>query len=327
MRPTHHGRTVSGVTIVDRDQLLASAKDFADRALRAYLEDDARITLTNAAFSMEHLSKAYLYSLHPALLMEIRNGQLDSLLHLVGHGAKAKKAFPRTISAKEALARVEHVLPALRAPKADLAQLVDVRDGVVHVGYLTVTNTREILTAFLRYANELYDELKVDAGDRWGHHAELVDSRISQALTEIQRDVLQRIAAARLRITELLEKIPEDEHVSVMAARQSQSILIFMTSTQRRADVTCPVCDDEYASYVGEPDYDVDVDVEPDGQGGYTSYIAGASCTLIVERFLCGACELRLEGPDELEAAGLDKFVEDFVDPNPEDYDRDTLGI
>jgi hypothetical protein len=76
MRPTHHGRTVSGVTIVDRDQLLASAKDFADRALRAYLEDDARITLTNAAFSMEHLSKAYLYSLHPALLMEIRNGQL-----------------------------------------------------------------------------------------------------------------------------------------------------------------------------------------------------------------------------------------------------------
>ncbi|MBA9003060.1 hypothetical protein [Thermomonospora cellulosilytica] len=308
------------MTIVDRDQLLTSARDFADRALRAYLEDDTRVILANAAIAMEHLSKAYLYSLHPALLMELRNGQLDSLLHLVGLGAKARKLqHPKTISAKEALARVEHVLPTLRAPKTQLSQLVEVRDGVVHVGYLTTENTREILTAFLRYANELFEELEVGAGDRWGIHAELVDSLISHALTEIERDVRHRVAAAKLRITELLKRIPEDEHGPFMVARQAQTPLIFVTPTQRRAAATCPACKDEEASYFGEPDYDVDVDVEPDGRGGYMSYIAGAYCTLVIERFVCGCCELRLDGPDELEAAGLDKFVENYVDS--EDYE------
>ncbi len=101
-------------------------------------------------------------------------------------------------------------------------------------------------------------------------------------------------------------------------ATQSHSALIFTTSTQKRAEVTCPVCDDEYASCIGEPEYDVDV--EPDGQGGYTSYIADATCTLIIARFVCGSCELRLEGPDELEAAGLNKFIDDYADPDPQDY-------
>jgi hypothetical protein len=72
------------VTAIDQQQLLESARDFAERALNACLEDDTRVILANAAFSLEHLCKAYLYGMHPALLMELRNGQLDSLLHLVG---------------------------------------------------------------------------------------------------------------------------------------------------------------------------------------------------------------------------------------------------
>ena len=71
---------------VDRDQLLASAKYFAERALSAYLENDTRVILVYAAFSMEHLSKTYLCDLHPALLAEFRNGQVDALLHLVDLG-------------------------------------------------------------------------------------------------------------------------------------------------------------------------------------------------------------------------------------------------
>lgn len=70
------------------------------------------MVLTDAAFSLEHLAKAYLCELHPTLLMEIRNGQFDSLLHLAGHGSRARKLqFPRTISGREAIARVEQVLP------------------------------------------------------------------------------------------------------------------------------------------------------------------------------------------------------------------------
>ena len=91
--------TVTQVTTIGRDQLLESAKDFADRSLRAYMDSDSRVILQNAAISMEHLSKAYLASLSPVLLMEIKNGQLDSLLHLAGLGEKAKKGSTPGLSA------------------------------------------------------------------------------------------------------------------------------------------------------------------------------------------------------------------------------------
>jgi hypothetical protein len=116
---------------------------------------------------MEHLSKAYLASLNPVLLMEIQNGRLDSLLHLSGLGEKAKKAqCPRTISAREARTRVQHVLPGLTAPRDELDDLINVRDGVIHVGYLAETDTRKILTAYLRYANGLFDEVGTESAAR-----------------------------------------------------------------------------------------------------------------------------------------------------------------
>lgn len=94
---------------------------------------------------MEHLSKAYLCSVNPAYLVELRNGQFDSLLYLTGQGVKARKLkAPRTISAREALTRVEHLLPGLAAPRTRLEQLIDVRDGVVHTGYLQDRETQEI---------------------------------------------------------------------------------------------------------------------------------------------------------------------------------------
>jgi hypothetical protein len=82
------------VTTVDHDQLIASAQDFAGRALKAYTEGDTRVILVNAAFSLEHLSKAYLSDLHPALLAEAKKDPPDSLLHLVGLGGKARSPFP-----------------------------------------------------------------------------------------------------------------------------------------------------------------------------------------------------------------------------------------
>lgn len=125
--------TVIQATTVDRDQLLDSAKDFANHALKAYTEDDIKTVLFNAAISLEHLAKAYLCTMNPALLVELRNGSFDSLLHLTGHGAKAKKPSPRTINGREAVERIKKVLPSLSLPKDRLDQLIDVRDGVVHV--------------------------------------------------------------------------------------------------------------------------------------------------------------------------------------------------
>ena len=214
---------VGCVTAINQQQLLASARDFAERALNAYLEDDTRVILANAAFSLEHLCKAYRYGMHPALLMEFRNGQLDSLLHLVGHGGRARTTrSPRTISGREALARVEHVLPKLNVPRELLAQLIEIRDGMVHVGFMSSSDIGELLTAFLQFSNELHDELDSEREGRWGEHAELVETLVIRAQSQTEQEAHRRIAIARARFARLAE-IPVPDFVSDVAARAAEA--------------------------------------------------------------------------------------------------------
>lgn len=211
------------MTAIDQQQLLESARDFAERALNAYLEDDTRVILAHAAFSLEHLCKAYLYGMHPALLMELRNGQLDSLLHLVGHGGRARTTrSPRTISGREALARVEHVLPNLNVPRESLAQLIDVRDGMIHVGFMSSSGIGELLTAFLQFSSELHDELDSEREGRWGEHAELVETLLARAQSQTEQEAHRRIAIARARFARLAE-IPVPDLVSEIAARAAEA--------------------------------------------------------------------------------------------------------
>lgn len=208
---------------IDQQQLLESARDFAERALNAYVEDDARVILANAAFSLEHLCKAYLYGMHPALLMELRNGQLDSLLYLVGHGGRARTPGSlRTISGREALARVEYVLPNLKMPRKLLAQLIDVRDGMVHVGFMSSSSIGELLTAFLQFSDGLHDALDSERDGRWGEHAELVEALIARAQSQTEQEAHRRIAIARDRFARLAE-IPVPDLVSDVAARAAEA--------------------------------------------------------------------------------------------------------
>lgn len=301
---------------MDRRQLLASAKDFADRALKAHTEDDAKFVLFSAAISLEHLCKAYLCDMNPALLMEIRNGQFDSLLHLTGYGIKARKLdSPRTISAREALARIERLLPGLAISKERLAQLIDVRDGVVHLGYLTEKDTREILAAYLRLSNGIYDELDVAKSDRWGRYEELVESLISESISEIERDVRRRMVAAKLRNDALLRAIPSAQHEAVMRARQSEVARILTRSDEQAVDVACPVCENKGASYLGEIEsrYEICADLT----------VLHHECFIMIlhpRSFVCGACELKLDGQDEIVFSGLPASWQIGKCMNPHEY-------
>lgn len=239
-------------------------------------------------------------------------------------GRQSKKLkTPRTISAREALTRVEHLLPGLTAPRDRLDQLINVRDGVVHVGYLQDKETQEILTAMLRFSKELYEALALPARDRWGVHADLVASLITDSLTEIEREVHRKLVTSRLRIDELLTKIPEEEHISVMAARQAQGVVIIHES-EEQIEATCPVCDDEYATCVGEPEilWEADIDIG-DEREAYVSGTYGIKI-LHARNFVCGACELSLFGADELKAAGFETRIELDEEVDPADYSAQT---
>lgn len=94
-----------------------------------------------------------------------------------------------------------------------------------------------------------------------------------------------------------------------------------MSAEQEAVDVECPVCEHPEAVCIGVEDVDVDVDVEPDGLGGYYATTLGSHRYVVAETFYCGVCELGLVNPDELEAAGLEIHIDlnEFEEP---DFDR-----
>ncbi|WP_345360588.1 hypothetical protein [Actinoallomurus liliacearum] len=298
------------MTMIDQQQLLESVRDFAERALNAYLEDDTRVILTNAAFSLEHLCKAYLYGVHPALLVELRNGQLDSLLHLIGHGDRARKPL-RTISGRDALKRVEDLLPNLNVPRESLAQLIDVRDGMVHVGFMSSSGIDELLTAFLQFSDVLHDELGSEREGRWGEHTELVEALLTRARNQIEQEAHRRIAVARARFARLAE-IPVSDLVSAVAARAAEAD----ASSDIRKAVYCLACGyaaprlsgrtwmERTAADTDEPEW---VPVSPLHPESWTSR-SDSPVWWIGEHFECPECELTLDS-EHLEPAGLPRKV------------------
>jgi hypothetical protein len=306
---------------VDRDRLLKSAKSYATRALRAFTDEDHEAALTDAAVSMEHLSKAVLCDLHPALLIELRNGPLDSLLHLVGHGDKAKKPAQglRTISGPGAITRVKEILPHIKVPQDRIDQLIALRNGVLHAAHFEGAETQAILAAYIRLSNRLFEELKVDEADRWGGHKQLVDDLVSETLSEVERNVRTRMAKAKRTYDELMTKIPEAQREALLYELQDVARAKAMRSAPKDWDWDfwpCPACSHGRGSLLGETDL-----VYPVGAPSSDH----SAVLLLPQSFICGVCDLRLHDLDELDAVGLPGVFQLYENPpDPEDQFHDN---
>lgn len=239
--------------------------------------------------------------------MELRNGQLDSLLQLVGHGDRARTTRPpRTISGREALARVEHVLPNLNVPRELLAQLIDVRDGMVHVGFMSSSGIGELLTAFLQFSNALHDELGSEREGRWGQDTELVEALLIRARGQIEDEAHRRIAIARARLARLAE-IPVSDLVSAVAVRAAEAD----ASSDIKKAVYCVACgypDPQLKGHIWMelPAADTDKpELLPVTPAAYADpELRAFPIWWIGEHFQCPECELTLDA-EHLEPAAL----------------------
>jgi hypothetical protein len=302
--------SVSQVNAPTREQLLGGAKYHADLALRAYTSGESRAILVNAALSMEHLSKALLFSMNPAFLVELRNGRFDSLLHLTGHGDRAKPDAMRTISGREAVERVCKIT-AIGTPREPLERLIQIRDGVVHAAAYDAPQTRELLTMFVRYSDEVYEALAISDG--WGKHSELVFSLVEQSRSETEHEFNRKVTAARARLRELMDEIPRSEQTAVASARQQVLYDLANRVLQRQGGqviigvpLNCPVCNHARALCVGpiREEHELvktrlldmseelritDVWVEPNG-------------------LVCRVCGVALQGAEEMRLAGVSRL-------------------
>ncbi|MDL4815990.1 hypothetical protein [Actinomadura opuntiae] len=296
------------MSTIDGDQLLDSAKDYADHALRAYVEGQNKRALTDAAVSLEHLSKAVLCSIQPVLLVELKNGSFDSLLHLAGEGSRSKKPPKdvRTISGSEAIARVQLVVPGITVPPERIKQLIALRNGVLHAGQFDAQDVHQLLAAYVRLGNRLFEELDVSDDARWGDHRTLVESVISETLDEVERDVRRRMVQAKYHFDDLVSKIPPEQLPSLMNALQvaAGSLIAGKAIGIEVRNTACPVCKHGAASCKGWVDILFSERIEDD-----LVVAVDREWAMIAEIFVCGVCDLRLHSSDELEAAGLDAFI------------------
>lgn len=305
------------------DQLKTSSKRWMTAALAAFSEGPKSydFAVHHAGIAAEHLLKAYLASLHPALIVEARD--FDSLLHATGHPAHASAPASRvkTIGLVEAHARVHKILRSqLPVGKQALDPVANARNGVAHSGIHDVAEVQTVFTTCLRLIDPLLIELKIDPDTYWGDYRSLHDRLIEE-----------RVRAARIRLEVKLAKSRAifEQRYGHLGANEREIVLATITQhshvyMEHNEERPCPACSSK-GWLIGT----THVDSTNEPVVVFTPYV-----------FACSACDLDVENEEFWELGDLsdevvlddppEVFYEnwepdyDFVPDDPEDLTIDA---
>jgi hypothetical protein len=299
------------------DELLASAKRFASSALQGFLDGDVAIFLLHAGTALEQLTKSYLAEIDPSL---IAGTDFDSLLHVRGLSKHATRSRLRmkTISLREALDRAGQLVPTIPPLASDLGLLVDVRNGVAHMGRAEPGTVEVVFVPFLKACEELLANMNVEQvrSNFWGDYTPMVETRLSDSAQEAEVRASEAITAARLVFEGRFRGMGQDFRDSAVRFLEQQYVL-----TDYEEDlVKCPSCGYlALASGTSDVTWDADWDYE-DG----VSTLVGATPTvrLVPYRLDCRICGLELDGADELAAADIEQSWE-LEDVDPAHFEAD----
>ncbi|MEV7600037.1 hypothetical protein AB0O91_21915 [Kitasatospora sp. NPDC089797] len=283
------------------EQLQTSSQRWMAAALTAFAQgpESYDFAVHHAGIAAEHLLKAYLSSLHPALIVEARD--FDSLLHATGHGAHTSIPASRakTIGLVEAHTRVHKILRnQMPVSKQALEPVANARNGVAHSGVHESAEVQTVFTTCLRLIDPLLTELKIDPNTYWGSYLSLHDKLIEERVRATRIRLEGKLARARAVFEQRYGHLePMEREVLLTTITRQLGTLAMQHSLPR----PCPACGSD-GWLVG--------DLHPeDGQEGtviFTPYI-----------FDCSACGLEVE--DELSELG-DFNDEIVLDDPPEDF-------
>lgn len=277
-------------------QLAESSGMFARSALEAQHTDD-RVYLLHAATALEQLTKAVLAARHPSFIVPAND--FDSLLRACGEPGRPTKqgARMRTIGAQEAVDRAGHFVAAVQPLTRELKLLVDVRNGVAHLGEVQAEDAERVLVPYLKASEALRDALGIDRPTYWGEFTDLVDTALKENVEKVRLRVETALANARREF---------ERRFGELDAKTKEAMLDVIASGYRLQKydeqlLDCPVCDTPAYTYGSvEVEYDEDWDHRE-------GILLGVhpSFTFVPQTFGCNACGLELNGRDELEAAGI----------------------
>ena len=272
--------------------------------MQAHHARDHRRVALDAATALEHLLKACLAWRSPALLVELKPGDVNyySLLQLLKIPEGGPPRRVRTVSLRDAL----HRMTAFVAPsvsKEDLETLVGMRDGTVHAALSDEVETH-LLAVFAQFANALLDDLGQfhpgfrDRARFWGDQLAVIDALLTDASDMVAHNVEVKFAAARAYFAReygegpvgLLELVrqrfePDEARDDLMMDQMIKQ---------------CPVC-----NLLGLESGHHDVEWGPEGDEDQ-AVNAYPTVWFTPSEFECRICRLRLDSLAEVVAAGME---------------------
>lgn len=311
--PTHAQQTAS--------RLLASAASYARSALIHVTSDDDRVRgAIDAGVAVEHMAKALLATLSPALIAD-RNADLDTMLHLTGFGqlAKCSPHEVKTIGAHEACMRCARIVPDFTyTHQADQA-LFTARNGGAHLALTTDEVARESARIMVRLLEPLIKSMDLDRSKFWRDMESVADTLLDEKASQISAAVEMKIGAAKSRLETRLAGLAANERKLVLKALTTHPYY-----TKDEEPYECPACAQTGVVIcelhdIGQPEFEheqVDVD-EFIYLGGHIDQVAYAV------NFDCDACGLDLDYDEMTAVEMLTEFEREPRDCEPWEFEHD----
>lgn len=220
-------------------RLRRSAASYARSALIHVTSDEDQVRgAIDAGVAVEHMAKAMLASLSPALLAD-RNADLDTMLHLTGLGmlAKCNPHEVKTITAHEACVRCARLVPTFTyTQQADQALFV-ARNGGAHLALTTDDIARESVRIMVRLIEPVIKVLDLERSEFWGDMESVVDTLLDEKASQISASVDMKMAAAKSRLEARLAGLGASERAIVLKALTSRA---YYASDEEPYE--CPAC-------------------------------------------------------------------------------------
>lgn len=304
---------------------LASARKFARSAVGAYISGDWVIFGLHAGVALELLAKAYLSSLHPSLVVD----GVDSLLYacqVPGHVLAPLRAV-RTISASEAMSRCGRILPTLmNLTRGELSLILDVRNGVAHLGQVDQTLATRALAPFVTACDELLGAMSEDPAEFWAEGHAYLEQHLASYRQQATEQVKARLKEARKVFRERFKNLDDKAKRTLITS----IVQAYDHSGYERQLFDCPVCAN-LALETGTYDFEWTVPEGADADDPEVwEHEAYPEVTFYPAGLRCQVCGLALNGSHEVEAAGLPP---DWIIPqeevHPEDFipDYEDIGF
>lgn len=297
--------------------LRAAAERNAKSATDWYVDGDIAMFAVAAGLAVELALKFRLAQESPLYLADgssktwFRNARA---LWVARNNAELLPAEVRTITAQEAFDRVVELDPTCGRIRTAFADVMSARNRQAHMGVSVSGDVREVFAQFVR----AIETVLAVSGVFWAPHEELVHTLLDDLAKAIAKRVQEKLAAARAVFSRRFGGLPSPlREAAIELALNAQHVPL----RDDTLSATCPACGS--SALLGGTNRVESID----SYGDYPAY----AVFLEAEWLRCAACDLRLEGEEELDEAGVDPVVENnevdvadlFGDYEPdEDYFR-----